>query len=178
MLRQSTKALGGYMLKKSAAVAALAAACVLIAPPGRPADAQPGAPAAAAPQPDYHPSLGDLMTMAVQPRHTKLGIAGRERNWAYVTYESSELRNAFNRIARTTPVYRKNQLSDLFASQMIPALDDLDAAIKAKNAAKFDAAYGRITESCNTCHSTLDHAFVVIRAPQASPYTDQDLRAH
>src|SRR5665213_4148023 len=101
MLRQSTKTLGEYMLKKSAAVVALAAACVLIAPPGRPANAQPGAPAAAAPQPDYHPSLGDLMTMAVQPRHTKLGIAGRERDWAYVTYESSELRNAPAR--RPTP---------------------------------------------------------------------------
>ena len=133
---------------------------------------------AAAPQPDYHPSLGDLMTRAVQPRHIKLGVAGRERNWAYVAYESSELRNAFNRIARTTPVYRKNQLSDLFASQMIPALDDLDAAIKAKNGVKFDAAYRQITESCNTCHSTLEHAFVVIRAPLTSPYTDQDLRAH
>jgi hypothetical protein len=164
------------MFKRSAAVVALAAACVLLAPSGRPAQAQPETPAAAAP--DYHPSLGDLMTMAVQPRHIKLGIAGRERNWAYVTYESSELRNAFNRIARTTPVYRKNKLSDLFAAQIIPALDDLDAAIKAKNAAKFDAAYGMITESCNTCHSTLDHAYVVVRAPQASPYTDQDFKAH
>jgi hypothetical protein len=165
------------MGKRLTGIAILAGFWACAAAPAPAAETPPPA-AAAAPQPDYHPSLGDLMTMAVQPRHIKLGIAGRERNWAYVTYESSELRNAFNRIAHTTPVYRKNSLSDLFASQMIPALDDLDAAIKAKNPAKFDAAYRAITESCNTCHSTLDHAFVVIRAPLTSPYTDQDLRPH
>ena len=35
-----------------------------------------------APQPPtYRPGLGDLMTMTVQPRHIKLGLAGREKNW-------------------------------------------------------------------------------------------------
>jgi hypothetical protein len=28
----------------------------------------------------YRPSFGDLMTIAIQPRHTKLGLAGQERN--------------------------------------------------------------------------------------------------
>ena len=60
---------------------------------------------AAAPTPDYHPSFGDLMTMAVQPRHIKLGIAGAAGNWAYAAYEVSELKNAFARIARTIPSY-------------------------------------------------------------------------
>jgi len=46
---------------------------------------------AVAAQPDYHPSLGDLMTMAVQPRHIKLGMAGKARNWEYAAYETSEL---------------------------------------------------------------------------------------
>jgi hypothetical protein len=158
------------MLKISAAVVA---ACALLAVSGHPAQAQPASPA---PQPEYHPSLGDLMTMAVQPRHIKLGVAGRERNWAYLTYESSELRNAFNRIARTIPTYRGNRLADLFAAQAIPALDDLDAAIKAKDTIRFEAAYGRVTESCNACHVSLDHAHIVIRAPQASPFTDQDFK--
>ncbi len=35
----------------------------------------------APPTPDYHPSMGDLMTMAIQPRHTKLGLAGQHKNW-------------------------------------------------------------------------------------------------
>jgi hypothetical protein len=131
--------------------------------------------APAAPQPDYHPSFGDLMTMAVQPRHIKLGLAGKARNWEYATYESSELRNAFGRIGRTIPTYRKQALPDMFASAILPSMDKLDAAIKAKDGAAFDAAYKEVTTSCNNCHMGLEHAFVVIREPTTSPYSDQTL---
>src|SRR4029077_3507929 len=70
-------------------------------------------PAPAAPQPEYHPSMGDLMTMAIQPRHTKLGIAGRQKNWGYAAYELSELRNAFARVGRTIPIYRTTDTAAL-----------------------------------------------------------------
>ena len=43
------------------------------------------------------------MTMAVQPRHTKLGIAGNARNWAYAAYELGELREALDQVAEVTP---------------------------------------------------------------------------
>ena len=115
------------------------------------------------------------MTFAVQPRHIKLGIAGKARNWEYATYEASELRNAFGRIGRTIPTYRKQALPDLFASAILPSMDKLDAAIKAKNGAAFDGAYKEVTASCNNCHGALDHAFVVIREPTVSPYADQTL---
>ncbi len=156
-------------MPKSLGLAALAAACMLAGPVSA-AEAQ-------APVPDYHPSLGDLMTMAVQPRHIKVGLAGKDRNWAYLAYESGELRNAFGRIARTIPDYRQNKLSDLFASGIVPAIDDLDAAIKAKDGARFDAAYVNLTQACNTCHAALDHAAAVIRPQQRSPYADQEFRA-
>ena len=149
------------------AAAALSAAALAQAP----------APAPAGPQPDYHPSFGDLMTMAVQPRHIKLGIAGKARNWEYATYEASELRNAFGRIGRTIPAYRKQPLPDMFASAILPSMDKLDAAIKAKDGAAFDAAYKDVTASCNNCHGALDHGFVVIREPLTSPYADQTLTA-
>jgi hypothetical protein len=56
-----------------------------------PGNAQtPTAPQGAAPQ-AYRPGLGDLMTMTVQPRHTKLGLAGQEKNWTYAAYELHEL---------------------------------------------------------------------------------------
>ena len=129
----------------------------------------------AAPQPDYHPSLGDLMTMAVQPRHTKLGLAGGARNWPYAAYEASELRNAFGRIARTIPTYRNAVLADMVASNVKDPLDQLDEAVKARNGAAFDRAYVKVTFACNACHRSLDHAFVVIKAPTASPFADQSL---
>jgi len=30
--------------------------------------------------PEYYPSMGDLMTMAVRPRHIKLALAGQQNN--------------------------------------------------------------------------------------------------
>lgn len=157
-------------MKKQQTLAVLGAGLLTLA-----ALSTASAQAPAGPQPDYHPSFGDLMTMAVQPRHIKLGIAGKARNWTYAAYEASELRNAFGRIGRTIPTYRKQALPDMFAANILPSMDKLDAAIKAKDGKGFDAAYREVTASCNNCHGALDHAFVVIREPVASPYADQNL---
>jgi hypothetical protein len=168
----------GLMLTYPARISLAVLTLGLMASPALCADPPPPAPAAAAPAPapDYHPSLGDLMTMAVQPRHTKVGLAGKTRDWAYLTYESSELRNAFNRIARTIPTYNQSRTADLFAAQIMPSIDELVVAIKAKDGPRFDRAYSTLTENCNICHAATDHGYVVIRAPQTSPYADQDFR--
>jgi hypothetical protein len=143
------------------------AAALCLALSGGPAPAQTA-------QPDYHPSLGDLMTMAVQPRHTKLALAGRVRNWSYLAYEASELRNAFNRVARTVPSYRNQDMAGMVAANIKDPLDHLDDAIKARDGRRFDAAYGAVTHACNTCHQGLGHPEVVIQVPQAWMYPDQN----
>jgi hypothetical protein len=130
--------------------------------------------APAPPQPDYHPSMGDLMTMAVQPRHTKLSYAVKARSWPYAAYEAAELRHAFDRVAKTVPVYRDNDIASAASQNMKAPLYALDAAIKARNAARAAAAYGRITKGCNSCHAALEHPEVVIRSPAPGAYPDQD----
>lgn len=132
--------------------------------------------APAPPQPDYHPSMGDLMTMAVQPRHTKLGYAVTAHNWSYAAYEAGELRHAFDRIAKTIPTYRDNDIASSASQNMKAPLDALDAAIKTRNPAGFATAYGKVTRGCNACHTALEHPEVVIRAPVAGAYPDQDFR--
>jgi hypothetical protein len=141
-----------------------------------PANATSSAPVAAA-QPDYHPSMGDLMTMAIQPRHTKLGLAGRERNWLYAQYELSELRNAFARVARTIPTYRTTDMTALIGALTVEPLATVERAIHAKDSRQFKAAYAALTTACNACHLSQDHASVVIRIPGTNPYPDQDFRA-
>jgi hypothetical protein len=133
--------------------------------------------AAAPPQADYHPSMADMMTMAIQPRHTKLGLAGRLRNWTYAAFEASELRNAFTRIVRTIPVYSQTDTAEMINPMVKDPLANLEAAIKAKDGRAFDAAYAKLTETCNTCHETQTKGFIVIKAPDASSYPDQDFRA-
>ena len=137
----------------------------------------PAAAQAAAPQPDYHPSMGDLMTMAVQPRHTKLGIAGKARDWPYAAYEASELKNAFNRIARTIPTFNGSDTAALVTSRIKGPLDDLEGAIKARDGRRFDTAYAEVTKACNVCHRSLNHDAVVIKVPDAAAFPDQDFRA-
>jgi hypothetical protein len=140
-----------------------------------PSSSAPGTPVVN-PPPDYHPSLGDLMTMAVQPRHTKLGLAGQARNWPYAQYELSELRNAFARVARTIPLYRNIDMTAVIGALTTEPLKDVEQAIHAQDARQFKAAYAGLTTACNACHLSQDHAPVVIRVPVTNPYPDQDFR--
>jgi hypothetical protein len=118
--------------------------------------------------------MGDLMTMAIQPRHIKLALAGRKKNWAYADYELSELRNAFGRVARTIPMYRTTDMSALANALMSEPLNAAEVAIRAADPKGFTTAYAQITAACNACHLSQGHAMVVIRIPSGSAYPDQD----
>jgi hypothetical protein len=137
-------------------------------------NAQTSASSEAAPPEAYRPSFGDLMTIAIQPRHTKLGLAGQERNWAYAAYEFRELQSAFDRVARAVPTYRSMNTADLISGTIKAPMEDVAAAIKAGDAAKFAETYAQLTATCNACHQSTDHGAVVIQGPKASPYPDQD----
>jgi len=130
----------------------------------------------APPVPDYHPSMGDLMTMAIQPRHIKLGLAGHEKNWKYAEYELSELRNAFARVGRTIPVYRTADMPALIGALTNDPLKAVEEAIHANDPVRFKTAYGQLTQACNACHLSQDHPMVVIRVPDERFYPDQDFR--
>jgi hypothetical protein len=146
---------------------------ILMAPALNVVSAQTSA-ATVPPTPDYHPSMGDLMTMAIQPRHTKLGIAGRHKNWTYAAYELSELRNAFARIARTIPSYRNTDMTALIDAMTREPLAGVEQAIHAADSKRFDLAYEHLTAACNGCHRSQDHAVVVIKVPHGDIYPDQD----
>ncbi len=128
-------------------------------------------------QPIYYPSMGDLMTLLVQPRHIKLGLAGKAQNWTYAAYELSELRNTFGRIAHTIPTYRTMDTAQMVSAIMERPLNALDHAIIAADAARFATAYAAVTEACNACHASEQHAMVVIKVPDRAMFPDQDFRA-
>ncbi|HEX5320167.1 MAG TPA: hypothetical protein VFW46_13480 [Stellaceae bacterium] len=125
----------------------------------------------------YHPGLGELMTALVQPRHTKLGLAGAAGNWAYAAYALGELRETFDDVARLVLKHGNLVIGPAIAATVNPALAALDKAIKAKDAAAFETAYGQLTDGCNACHKSADHAMIVIQAPSAAgaaPFPDQN----
>jgi hypothetical protein len=131
---------------------------------------QPPAPAA------YRPGLGDLMTMTVQPRHTKLGLAGHQANWPYAAYELHELQEAFDRAAAVWPKWRTFAIGDMITSVAGEPMAQLDEAIKKRDPAQFATAYEQLTAACNTCHQSAERGVIVIQQPASSPFPDQDFR--
>ena len=128
------------------------------------------------PPPVFKPGLGDMMTMMVQPRHTKLGLAGQAGNWAYASYELHELQESFDRVARNVPKWREFMVAETMASVTKDPMAALEDAIKNSNAAGFAKAYQDLTTACNQCHQAAKQGQIVIQVPAASPFPDQDFR--
>jgi len=126
--------------------------------------------------PSYRPGLGDLMTMTVQPRHLKLGLAGQERNWAFAAYELHELEESLERVARAWPRWRQVDIAATIGATTTAPMASVSDAIKARDVARFTDAYGRLTETCNACHQSSNVGMIVIQVPKSSPFTNQDFR--
>jgi hypothetical protein len=125
----------------------------------------------------YVMGMGDLMNTLIQPRHAKLGLAGRAENWALANYALSELRQVFERIGKAVPKFRGMPVPDLIDAALTAPLGAVEAAIRQKDPQKFAAAYDQVTQGCNACHIELDHPFVVIKTPDASVFPNQEFGA-
>jgi hypothetical protein len=133
-------------------------------------------PPANAPVP-YVMTMGDLMNTLIQPRHAKLGLAGKAENWPLANYALSELRRAFAGIVKAVPKFRGMPVGDLVDLALTQPLNAVEAAIKQQDAPKFAAAYDQLGQGCNACHMELDHPYVVIKTPEATAFPDQEFKA-
>ena len=122
----------------------------------------------------YAMTMGDMMNTLVQPRHAKLGLAGRAENWPLAAYALIEIRQAFAGITKAQPKFRGLPVGELVDAAMSQPLNALEAAIKQQDAKKFAVAYAQLTQGCNACHQSVDHPFVVIKVPDASAFPNQD----
>jgi len=169
-----------YLIMSTAAVVAFIGGIALLPPLSvaqqpaaeaqepRAADADPSA---------FNPQLGALMNMVIQPRHTKLGLAGKAENWALAGYYFKELKLGFAVVSKAVPRWKGLPVPDLFDAAVGPTFAVLDFAIKAGEPRQFAESYEKLTTGCNNCHATLDHSFVVIKAPaDASSYPDQEFK--
>ncbi len=164
------------MQKLPAPTAAATILALIVAGGAAAQQAAPPSAADAAPVP-YTMSMGDLMNTFVQPRHAKLGLAGQAGNWPLAAYALAELREVFAGIAKAKPRFRGLPVGELAEAALGPPMNALDIGIRQKDKVKFAAAYIQLTQGCNACHSTLNHPFVVIKAPEASAFANQDFGA-
>src|SRR6476469_2253744 len=54
----------------------------------------------------FNPQMSALMSMLIQPRHAKLGLAGKEENWPLAGYMLKELKQGFIVISRAIPRWK------------------------------------------------------------------------
>jgi hypothetical protein len=125
----------------------------------------------------YTPGLGEIMSLQ-QMRHSKLWSAGSAHNWPLAAYELDELKEGFDDAKAFDPNHGGQPIAGLISEITPQPLANLEAAIKAKSEARFDAAFDQLSAACNNCHQSADKGFIVIRRPPKSPYTDQDFAPH
>jgi hypothetical protein len=133
----------------------------------KPADDAPAA---------FNPMMGALMSMFIQPRHAKLGLAGREANWPLTAYELKELQRSLAQISAAIPRWKGLPVPDLFDAALTEPMAALESAVKAGDTRQFAEAFEQLTTGCNACHATTDHMFVVLKAPEASDFPDQEFK--
>ena len=152
----------------------IAAAFVVLAT----AHAQQPAPSTPSAPVPYVLTMGDMMNTLIQPRHAKLGLAGVARNWPLAAYALVEIRQAFAGIIKAQPKFRGYPVADLVDAALKQPLAEMDEAIKQQDPKQFAAAYAHLTQGCNACHASLDHAFVVTKVPDTSAFPNQDFSKH
>lgn len=162
------------MNKACALIAIAAAFAVTAAGEVRSQQQSPPANADDTAAPPYILTMGDMMNTLIQPRHVKLGLAGRAGNWPLAAYALVEIRQAFAGIKKAQPKFHGLPVPELVDAALGPPLDAVEAAIRQQDPKQFAAAYNRLTQGCNACHQSVDHPFVVIKAPDASVFPDQD----
>jgi hypothetical protein len=159
----------------AAALAGFTALAVLSVSSDHGAAQTPFGDADAAPAP-FNPQMSALMNMLIQPRHAKLGLAGKADNWPLAAYALKELRQGLVVTSRAVPRWKGLPVPDLVDAAMTQPITLLDFAIKLHNPRQFEEAYGRLTEGCNACHATTDNSFIVIKAPDASSFPNQEFQ--
>jgi hypothetical protein len=113
----------------------------------------------------YEPNIGDIMAHQ-QERHIKLWFAGQGGNWPLADYEIGKLKDGFDDVNRQIG-------GDTVEKAVGGPVAALEKAIESKDRGSFTRAFDQLTAGCNSCHHTLDHAFIAIQRPNSQPYTNQ-----
>jgi hypothetical protein len=120
----------------------------------------------------HGPGLVEIM-MATQSHHAKLWLAGNASNWDLADYQVDELKEGLEDAAKAIPEYKGVPIGRMIENLMMPPIAEVENAIKAKDRAKFVAAYDKMTAACNNCHQGSNRGFIDIQRPATSAFPNQ-----
>jgi mono/diheme cytochrome c family protein len=116
----------------------------------------------------YTPGLHAMM-LELQLRHATLWFAGEAANWELADYQIHELEGLLEEIARYHPTYRDHPIGELLQAMLEPAIEEMEDAVDAADAAAFTAGFDRLTAGCNACHAATERGMIVIQRPRTPP---------
>ena len=119
----------------------------------------------------YKPGFGEFMS-GIQTHHAKLWFAGLNQNWKLADFEIQEIQEALEDIKQ----FNSDRPEAKDIGMINPAMDSVKNAIKQKNYQQFKSSFTLLTNTCNNCHRTTDHAFNVVTIPTGLPVVNQDFK--
>ncbi len=127
--------------------------------------------------PKYQQSLADIM-LSIQSRHTKLWYAGSKANWELAAFEAEELEESLEEVGTCYDQYDGLPIAHLQETLFKPSIESLVKSIEAKSVGEFESRFIDLTASCNSCHQSANHSFIVIKEPTEGLFLNQDFNAH
>ena len=121
----------------------------------------------------YLPGLGEFMGR-IQVDHAKLWLAAEARNWELAEYELGELKEVFSDVQDLVPRYQNIPVGEMIDAIVTGTITDLEGAIATRDFNKFSASFDELTAACNSCHQAANRAYIAIRRPTQSNFSNQD----
>ena len=104
----------------------------------------------------------------------KLHLAGDAGNWELASFYEHELEETADAVIAGGFEEDGQEIAPLVEQWLLPAVERVGESVETGDAAAFEAAYGELVASCNSCHAATDHGFVRIVVPDGNPYPSQD----
>ena len=106
-------------------------------------------------------------------RFAGLWYAGRSGNTALAEYELDEMHEVIEGVEALNKIENGVNLNGVLDALRNTQLKELDAAIKSKDTARFEAAYRETMKMCNECHRSSAHEFIRIGIPERKPVANR-----
>jgi hypothetical protein len=103
--------------------------------------------------------------------YCNLWFAGQGENWPLAQFYLDETRSHLRWAVRIIPVRKDREGREVDLGAILGALEqtslkDLDEAVKAKEKAKFTAAYKGQMENCMACHRATSKEYIRLHVPE------------